>query len=117
MFFLLSAGDYSNLQDNITKVKVHLTNGIAEILESHTDLLGIIDNDIVEVETFFENRLEKSLFVLEQGVFVVSNKGIGEDRKKNQTVVYVYAKRAEKITANLNIENFYKFILFTNFKL
>jgi anion-transporting ArsA/GET3 family ATPase len=94
MLFFVSADDYTNLQNNTTKVKVHLNNGIAEILDQHQDLLGQVENDIVEVETFFENRVEKLLFILQNAVFIVSTKGLGVDREKNKTAVYVYAKRA-----------------------
>lgn len=108
MLFFLSAAEYNNVQNNTTKVKVHLTGGIAEILDQHQDLMGRIDNNIIEVETFFENRLEKMLFVLQEAVFVVSNKGIGSDKEKNQTAVYVYAKRAKEISSSVSFEDISK---------
>ena len=104
MLFFLSTSEYSNVQNNTTRVKVHLTGGIAEILDQHQDLMGRIDNNIIEIETFFENRIEKLLFVLKDAVFVVSNKGLGADREKNKTAVYVYAKRAKEISSNLTID-------------
>jgi hypothetical protein len=104
MLFFLSASEYNNVQNNTTKVKVHLTGGIAEILDQHQDLMGRIDNNIIEVETFFENRLEKMLFVLQDAVFVVSNKGLGSDKEKNQTAVYVYAKRAKEVSSTTTLE-------------
>jgi hypothetical protein len=104
MLFFLSASEYNNVQNNTTKVKVHLTGGVAEILDQHQDLMGRIDNNIIEVETFFENRLEKMLFVLQDAVFVVSNKGLGSDKEKNQTAVYVYAKRAKEVSSTTTLE-------------
>ena len=104
MLFFLSTTEYSNVQNNTKRVKVHLTGGIAEILDQHQDLMGRIDNNIIEIETFFENRIEKLLFVLKDAVFVVSNKGLGADREKNKTAVYVYAKRAKEISSNLTID-------------
>jgi len=104
MLFFLSTAEYSNVQNNTTKVKVHLNGGIAEILEQHQDLMGRIDNNIIEIETFFENRLEKFLFVLQDAVFVVSNKGLGADKDKNQTAVYVYAKRAKELSSGLSMD-------------
>jgi ABC-type ATPase with predicted acetyltransferase domain len=108
MLFFLSAAEYVNVQNNTTKVKVHLTGGIAEILDKHQDLMGRIDNNIIEIETFFENRFEKMLFVLQDAVFVVSNKGLGADKEKNQTAVYVYAKRAREISSSLSIDEVIK---------
>jgi hypothetical protein len=67
--------------------------------------MGRVDNNIIEIETFFENRLEKLLFVLQDAVFVVSNKGLGSDKDKNQTAVYVYAKRAKEISSTVSIDD------------
>lgn len=108
MLFFLSAAEYSNIQNNTTKVKVHLTGGVAEILDQHQDLMGRIDNDIIEIETSFENRLEKLLFVLQDAVFVVSNKGLGADKEKNRTAIYVYAKRAKEISSNVSMDEISK---------
>lgn len=105
MLFFLSAAEYSNVQNNTTKVKVHLTGGIAEILDQHQDLMGRVENNIIEIETFFENRLEKFLFVLQDAVFVVSHKGLGADKDKNKTAIYVYAKRAQEISPNLSVDD------------
>ena len=76
MQFVLATPEYNNSQSNTTKVKVHLRNGIAEIFDQHQDLMGKIDNNIIEIETNFENRVEKILFVLQDGVFIVSNQGL-----------------------------------------
>ena len=57
MLFLLSTPEYTNAQSNTTKVKVHLRNGVAEVFNLHQDLMGRVDNDIVEIETNFENRI------------------------------------------------------------
>ena len=62
MLFFLATSEYNNIQSNTTKVKVHLTNGIAEILDQHQDLMGLIENNILEIETNFESKLEKFLF-------------------------------------------------------
>jgi len=107
MLFLLATPEYNNIQSNTTKVRVHLRSGIAEVFEQHQDLMGKIDNNLVEIETNFENRLEKIWFVLQDAVFVVSN------QKNNSTPsafeaegtgVYVYAKRAKEINSTLSLE-------------
>ena len=46
MFFLLATPQYNNSQSNITKVKVHLRNGIAEIFDQHQDLMGKVENNL-----------------------------------------------------------------------
>ena len=74
MLFLLATPEYNNLQSNTTKVRVHLRNGVAEVFDQHQDLMGKVDNNIIEIETNFENRIEKILFVLQDAVFIVSNK-------------------------------------------
>lgn len=108
MLFLLATPDYTNLQSNTTKVRVHLRNGIAEVFDQHQDLMGTIDNNLVEIETNFENRLEKNLFVLQDAVFIVSNKGLDPDAEIKGTSVYVYAKRVREIGSNVSIEEISK---------
>jgi hypothetical protein len=104
MLFLLSTPEYNNLQSNTTKVRVHLRNGVAEIFDQHQDLMGKVDNNIIEIETNFENRLEKALFVLQDAVFIVSNQGLGTTSENKGTGVYVYAKRVKEITPNISLE-------------
>ena len=108
MLFLLATPEYTNVQSNTTKVKVHLRNGIAEVFDQHQDLMGRIDNNIVEIETNFENRLEKILFVLQDAVFVVSNKGLDPNAEVKGTSVYVYARRAREIGSSVSLEELSK---------
>ena len=82
MLFLLNTPEYTNVQSNTTKVKVHLKNGVAEILDQHQDLMGRVENNIVEIETNFENKTEKNLFVLQDAVFIVSTKGLDKKLDK-----------------------------------
>jgi hypothetical protein len=107
MLFLLATPEYNNVQSNTTKVRVHLRSGVAEIFEQHQDLMGKIDNDIVEIETNFENRLEKIWFVLQDAVFIVSNQKTnnGSSAFDNPgTGVYVYAKRVKEINSGVSLE-------------
>ncbi len=105
MLFLLATPEYNNVQSNTTKVKVHLRSGVAEIFEQHRDLMGKIDNNIVEIETNFENKLEKIWFVLQDAVFIVSNEKTVEN---NGTGVYVYAKRVKEINSNISVDELSK---------
>ena len=108
MLFLLATPEYNNIQSNTTKVKVHLRNGVAEILEQHQDLMGKVENNLLEIETNFENRLEKLLFVLQDAVFVVSNKGLETNIESKGTGVYVYAKRVREITPSTSVDEIVK---------
>jgi hypothetical protein len=108
MLFLLATPEYNNVQSNTTKVKVHLRNGVAEIFDQHRDLMGKVDNNLIEIETNFENRLEKILFVLQDAVFIVSNKGLDATAENKGTGVYVYAKRVREITPTLSLEEISK---------
>lgn len=105
MLFLLATPEYNNIQSNITKVRVHLRNGVAEIFDQHQDLMGKIDNNILEIETNFENKTEKLLFVLQDAVFIVSNQGLDVDTENKGTGIYVYAKRVKEITPKMSIED------------
>ena len=108
MLFLLATPEYNNTQSNTTKVKVHLRNGVAEILDQHQDLMGKVENNLLEIETNFENKLEKLLFVLQDAVFIVSNKGLETNIDSKGTGVYVYAKRVREITSSTSIDEVVK---------
>jgi len=111
MLFLLATPEYNNVQSNTTKVRVHLRSGIAEIFEQHQDLMGKIDNNIVEIETNFENKLEKIWFVLQDAVFIVSNEkgGTSSSTFENEgTGVYIYAKRVKEINSSVSMEELSK---------
>lgn len=106
MLFLLATPEYNNVQSNTTKVRVHLRSGIAEIFEQHQDLMGKVDNNIIEIETNFENKIEKTKFILQDAVFIVSNQQEGTE--KEGTGVYVYAKRVREITPSLSLDEISK---------
>jgi hypothetical protein len=106
MFFFLSSTEYINRQSHTTKIKVHLKNGIAEILENHQDLMGLVQNNLIEIENNFENKVEKFVFIVQDAVFIVSNKGL--DPKQKGMAVYVYAKNAYELNSSLPIEEISK---------
>jgi F0F1-type ATP synthase epsilon subunit len=111
MLFLLATPEYNNVQSNTTKVRVHLRSGIAEIFEQHQDLMGKIDNNIVEIETNFENKLEKIWFVLQDAVFIVSNQkgdSAASAFENEGTGVYIYAKRVKEINSSVSMEELSK---------
>jgi hypothetical protein len=104
MLFLLATPEYNAIQSNTTKVKVHLRSGVAEILEQHQDLMGKVENNIIEIETNSDNKIEKVLYVLQDAVFVVSNQGLDSTLENQGTGVYVYAKRAKVINSSVSID-------------
>jgi hypothetical protein len=97
MLFLLATPEYTTIQSNTTKVRVHLRNGVAEIYEQHQDLMGKVENNLVEIETSSENRTEKLSFVLQDAVFIVSNQGLDNSSDYKGTSIYIYAKKSKDI--------------------
>jgi F0F1-type ATP synthase epsilon subunit len=108
MLFLLATSEYNNVQLNTTKVRVHLRNGVAEIFNQHQDLMGKVENNLVEIETNFENKIEKFSFILQDAVFIVSNQGLEGTLDYKGTGVYVYAKKVREVTSNLSIDEISK---------
>jgi len=96
------------VQLNTTKVRVHLRNGVAEIFNQHQDLMGKVENNLVEIETNFENKIEKFSFILQDAVFIVSNQGLEGTLDYKGTGVYVYAKKVREVTSNLSIDQISK---------
>jgi hypothetical protein len=69
--------------------------------------MGRVENNIVEIETNFENKTETNLFVLQDAVFIVSTKGLDKKLEK-KTSVYVYAKNVKEINSRLAIDEITK---------
>ena len=72
------------------------------------DYYFTIENNRIEIETNFENKLEKFSFILQDAVFIVSNKGLDGASENKETSIYVYAKRVQEITKNTSIEELSK---------
>jgi hypothetical protein len=105
MFFSISSSDYNKTLANITRVKVHLRTGIIEVLDNHQDLLGNVENDFVEVETISDNKKESFSFVLQEGIFIVSTKGLEEEpAKRLGTTIYIYARRIEELNSQFSFD-------------
>lgn len=104
MLFFLSTPEFNNTQSNTQNVKVHLRNGIAQIFDQHQDLMGLVDNNIVEVET----ASEKTMFVVQDAVFVVSTKGLDQKAEVTGTSVYIYARRAKEIKSTVSLDELAK---------
>jgi uncharacterized protein YecA (UPF0149 family) len=100
MLFFLATPESSIIETKTSKIRVHLSSGVAEIFENHQDLMGKIDNDFIEFETNFDNKSEVGKYLLHLGVFVVSTKNsIIKEPQSTETAVYVYAKRVFEISS------------------
>ena len=109
MLFFLATPEYKQVQSNTTKIKVHLSTGVAEIYDQHQDLMGRIDNDIVEIETNFDNKIEKSKYLVQEAIFLVSTKNtISTTPVGPETGVYIYAKRAKEVNNKSGLEGIVK---------
>ena len=89
MRFFLSSPDFSISFENISKVQANLRSGRAEILENHQELLGLITNNLLEIEKVQDNRTERYAYVLADGMLTVLPKSRSEG---NQTMVTLFAK-------------------------
>ena len=107
-FSLATPEDNKKVLSNATKVKISLTTGIVEILDKHQDLLGKIGIDVVEVEKTDDNKTEKNKFIVQDGLVIVSNKGLETNIESKRTGVYVYAKRVREITSSTSVEEIVK---------
>ena len=91
MHFFLSSSSENKGQTSVTKVRIFLRTGIVEILEQHQNLIGQIENDIVEVETTFEGVVTRELYVIRNGVLVATNQfaPVGDNFEFGKTSVFI----------------------------
>jgi hypothetical protein len=109
MKFVLLSPELNFLYDS-TKIRAQLTTGIVEILEQHQFLLGKINNELIEYETFIDTKVEKRYFVVKDAVLIVNNPPIEKEISeiKKETYVYVTAKRGFEITPSFSSETINK---------
>lgn len=103
MKFVLLTPEYTYKITNPIRIKGYLKNGIVEVFDKHQYLMGLVENNLVEVESNLVNKIE-NFFVLQNGVFIVSNVVSDIAGAKPETVVYVYAKAFFEVGHNA-IEN------------
>ena len=103
MHFFLSSSNENKGQTSVTKVRIFLRTGIVEILEQHQNLIGQIANDIVEVETTFEGVVSRELYVVRNGVLVVTNQftPVGDNFEFGKTTVFIYSDDVTKVQDSL----------------
>jgi hypothetical protein len=70
--------------------------------------MGTVENNLVEIESVFENKVEKFLFILQDAVFIVSTKGLEKNIESKGTGVYVYARRVREINQSTSVDDIVK---------
>ncbi len=102
MFLSITTPEHLHIQPNSLRIKAGLTSGVLEIYNKHQDLIGKIDNNFLEVDSINENKEEKSFYILQDAIFVVSNQNFEEETNASQTSIYVYAKKLLEISKNFS---------------
>jgi F0F1-type ATP synthase epsilon subunit len=97
MKFTLTTPTSFYVRGNATKVRVYLRTGIAEIYEQHTDLMGVIDGNLIEVETIDDNKVIKNLFVVQDAIFIVNNIEVEPGQQFTGTSVAIHASEGVKL--------------------
>jgi hypothetical protein len=87
------------------RIKASLKNGAIEVLDKHQFLVGLIENNLIEIESNEEAKRSR-FFVVQNGIFIVANANLGLKNSENSTVVYVYAKTFIEIFKNASTEAF-----------
>jgi hypothetical protein len=106
MYVYLVTQGFNTMLPSTTQVRVMLTNGGAQVLDGHQDLLGQIDNDVVEFETNVDNKIEKVASV--KGLDYLTEDVSQHDLGTGETTVYVYAKQCVQLLKNMSTENLVK---------
>lgn len=103
MEFRLLTSECAYTISNVRKVKGFLSNGIVEVFDRHQDLMGLIENNLVEIELNLENTV-KEFFALQNGIFIVCSTPLSSNNTKSETIVYAYAKSFLKLEKNTSLE-------------
>lgn len=115
MFFLFYGPSSIEGQTNIVKVRAVLKTGIIEIYPGHQDLIGKVDNNLVEVYRSIDNNtIIKTILLVQDAILIVSQKGIKNPKgleafaKSNaldkSTNVFLFAYNAQEIRSDIPIQ-------------
>ena len=92
----LSAVGYDNRFENVTKVRTFLTSGVAEILDGHQSMVGSVSNNKIEIETTFDSKVERQVFMVKESILLVNPEKIEEEF--GLTVVFIQANTIRDIS-------------------
>lgn len=114
-FYLFAPGETSpdkvdRLLTDVIKVRAFLTNGVVEIFENHQNLMGKVENNVVEVEYSFQNKNVKDIFVLDDALFGVADDFSKEflnpeGQQTDEICVFLFTKSVREITDKSSIES------------
>lgn len=105
MDFILLTPERNYVISDLIRIKACLKNGAVEVLDKHQFLMGLIENNLIEIESKEETKLSR-FFVVQDAIFIVADANLGLERSKSSTVVYVYAKTFIEILKSTSIETF-----------
>jgi F0F1-type ATP synthase epsilon subunit len=105
MDFILLTPERNYVISDLIRIKASLKNGAVEVLDKHQFLMGLIENNLIEIESKEEAK-QARFFVVQDAIFIVADAHLGLKESKNSTVVYVYAKTFIEILKNTSIETF-----------
>jgi hypothetical protein len=102
MYLILVGTGYDQIYPNVGKVKLHLTSGLAEVLNNHEEMVGEIRKNFVEIETSSEGtglKNEKFLYFIQEGAFIITKQvnQMGLPIPSGEKTLYLYAKHIVEI--------------------
>ncbi len=109
MFFSIATPEYLHIQPQCSRVKAALTSGLLEIYEGHQDLIGSIQNGFIELDILNNNEATQNCYLLQDGIFVVSNEGLENESTNEQcTSIYIYARKLLEISKLISLDELNK---------
>jgi len=113
-FYLFAPGETTpdkvdRLLVDVIKVKAFLTNGVVEIFENHQNLMGKIENNVVEVEYNSQNKTAKEIFVLDDALFGVaadfSKEFLNPEKEDtNEICAFLFTKSVRELNEKTSVE-------------
>jgi len=113
-FYLFAPGETTpdkvdRLLVDVIKVRAFLTNGVVEIFENHQNLMGKIENNVIEVEYNSQNKTSKEIFVLDDALFGVAadfSKDFLNSEKEdtNEICAFLFTKSVRELNEKSSIE-------------
>jgi hypothetical protein len=107
---LLFAPGHAVLLGQVRKVRANLESGVIEIYEGHQELVGTINNKLLEVHMEEENSNVKVFYVIQEGIVTVSDIDIPlysmeeTSYEPPGTIVKVFCKYLRELNSKTSID-------------